>query len=196
MQNEVLSYICRDILEIVDRWKTVTPWRTICTLVILGILFKNKTLKIIRIIQNPPCPPYNAVRKNWLHEGRGGGLESHDLRRKFKDFWFAWLNKENDSTWLGLEIEGLETWPSWLGRTWLYNNSNYYYKSLRHNLLNTTQATEAAAEVIRVCAVNDTARAQEHSAPNTGSKRISYYINTLRRVMSPLHKWKVCKLDR
>ncbi len=36
--------------------------------------------------------------------------DSSHMTGKFKDLWFAWLNKENDSTWLGLEIQWLETW--------------------------------------------------------------------------------------
>ncbi len=118
-------------------------------------------------------------------------LES-DSSRKFKDLWLAWLNKENDLTWLGLEIQWLETWPSWLGRTWLYNNSNYY-KSLQDNLVNKTQATEPVAEVIRVCAVHEIARAQEHSVPNTGSKRISrdVWINTSNQICMHLQSQDV-----
>ncbi len=119
---------------------------------------------MLRELNQSACSaPKSHPRKFWTEVGDSSHmtwLES-DSSRKFKDLWLAWLNKENDLTWDPVTWD--LTWPSWLSRTWLYNNSNYYYKSLRHNLVNKTQATEPAAEVIGVCTVHDTARAQQHT---------------------------------
>ncbi len=98
------------------------------------------------------------------------------------DLWLAWLIKENDSTWTWERV----TWDL----TWLYLHGSAGLDFITTLIiiinhcdiiwLKKTQATEPAAVVIWVCAVHDIARAQEHSVPNTGSKRISLdvWINT------------------
>ncbi len=72
----------------------------------LSFIQRPKLSKICNLVQLLMCS-YDSITEV-------GGL-SHmtwlesDSSRKFKDLWFAWLNKENPSTWLGLELEGLET---------------------------------------------------------------------------------------
>ncbi len=72
----------------------------------LSFIQRPKLSKICNLVQLLMCS-YDSIAEvgdsshmTWLES---------DSSRKFKDLWLAWLNKENDLTWLGLELEGLET---------------------------------------------------------------------------------------